>query len=121
MGPKSSVAVKLDLNKAYDRVCWDFMFKVLEKLGFDDRWIAWVKECVCSVKYSIVVNGGQVCNISPNRGLRQGDPLSPYLFLIVADVLSILMKKAVMNNSIVGIKMKKRCPMVSHLFLRMIL
>lgn len=47
VGPKSSVAVKLDLNKAYDRVCWDFMFKVLEKLGFDDRWIACMGEGVC--------------------------------------------------------------------------
>lgn len=91
------------------------MFKVLEKLGFDGRWIAWVKECVCSVKYSIMVNGGQVCSISPNRGLRQGDPLSPYLFLIVADVFSILMKKAVMNKAIVGVTMRKRCPVVSHL------
>ncbi|KAG5527030.1 hypothetical protein RHGRI_028084 [Rhododendron griersonianum] len=114
-GKKASVAVKLDLSKAYDRVCWDFLFRVMEKMGFDGRWIDWVKQCVCSVKYSITVNGGQVCSVSPSRGLRQGDPLSPYLFLIVADVFSILMQKAVANKSIGGIRMKKRGPVVSHL------
>ncbi|KAF7148704.1 hypothetical protein RHSIM_Rhsim03G0167500 [Rhododendron simsii] len=100
VGSKASLAVKLDLNKAYDRVCWDFLFQVMEKMGFEGKWIAWVKQCVCTVKYSIMVNGGQVCEINPKRGLRQGDPLSPYLFLMVADVFSILMKKAVLNKSI---------------------
>lgn len=109
------MAVKLDLNKAYDRVCWDFLFCVMEKMGFDGKWISWVKQCVCTVKYSIVVNGGQVCEVVPERGLRQGDPLSPYLFLMVADVFSVLMHKAVMNKSIGGVRMKKRCPIVSQL------
>ncbi|KAF7153549.1 hypothetical protein RHSIM_Rhsim01G0014300 [Rhododendron simsii] len=54
-GPKSSVALKPDLNKAYDRVCWDFLFKVMEKMGFDRKWINWVQQCVCSVKYSITM------------------------------------------------------------------
>lgn len=62
-----------------------------------------------------MVNGGQICSVTPQRGLRQGDPLSSYLFLIVADVFSKLLSKAVSNNSIKGITMKKRCPMVSHL------
>lgn len=70
VGSKASVAIKLDLNKAYDRVCWDFMFQVMVKLGFDQKWIDWIKQCVCSVKYSIYVNGGQICEVLPNRGLR---------------------------------------------------
>lgn len=56
-----------------------------------------------------------MCVINPRRGLRQGDPLSLYLFLIVADVFSFLMQKAIQNKSIQGIRMKKRCPIVSHL------
>lgn len=74
------MAMKLDLNKAYDRICWDFLLKVLEKLGFSEKWIGWVEQCVCTVKYSINANGGQICNVLPGRGLRQGDPLSiPFL------------------------------------------
>lgn len=115
VGRKAYVAIKLDLNKAYDRVCWDFLFLVMEKMGFDAKWIGWIKQCVCSVKYSIVVNGGQICSVTPNRGLRQGDPLSSYLFLIVVDVFSNLMSKAISCKSIGGIRMRKRCPIVSHL------
>lgn len=113
--PRAYVAIKLDLNKAYDRVCWDFLFKVLDRLGFDSVWIDWVKQCVCTVKYSIYVNGAQVCNVIPYRGLRQGDPLSPYLFLFVADVFSIIIQKAIQNKSLKGIRMKRECPVVSHL------
>lgn len=58
---------------------------------------------MCTVKYSIEVNGGQVCEVIPSRGLRQGDPLSLYLFLMVADVFSVLIQKAVVNNSIGGV------------------
>lgn len=56
-----------------------------------------------------------MCKVTPIRGLRQGDPLSPYLFLMVADVFSVLMQKVVVNNSIGGVRMKKRCPIISHL------
>lgn len=87
----------------------------MEKMGFNDKWIGWIKQCLCIVKYSIVVNGGQICEISPSRGLRQGDPLSPYLFLLVADVFLVLMKKVVLKKSIGGIRMRKRCQMLSHL------
>lgn len=62
-----------------------------------------------------MANGLQVCSITPGRGLRQGDPLSPYLFLLVADVFSTIMQKALLKKSIAGIRMKKRCPTLSHL------
>lgn len=114
-GKKGYVAIKLDLNKAYDRLCWDFLFAVLKKMGFNETWIGWIKECASTVKYSINANGEQVCNIIPNRGLRQGDPLSPYLFLIAANVFSTLMNKAVSSKALVGIRMKRKCPIVSHL------
>lgn len=114
-GKKGYVAIKLDLNKAYDRLCWDFLFALLKKMGFNETWIGWIKECASIVKYSINANGEQVCNITPNRGLRQGDPLSPYLFLIAVNVFSILMNKAVSSKALVGVRLKRKCPIVSHL------
>lgn len=115
LGKKGYVAVKVDLNKAYDRICWDFLFQVMERMGFSAVWINWIKECASTVKYSINANGEQICNVIPSRGIRQGDPISPYLFLIAANVLSIMINKAVSNKSLVGVRMRKKCPMVSHL------
>lgn len=109
------MAIQLDLNKAYDSMCWDFLLNMMSKMGFDQRWVNWVKQCVCTVKFSININGGQVCNVIPGRGLRQGDPLSPYLFLMVADVFSMMLNRAINNKSLVGIKTRRKCPMVSHL------
>lgn len=114
-GKKGYLAVKLDLNKAYDSICWDFLFQVLKRMGFNKTWIGWIKECASTVKYSINANGEQICNITPNRGLRQGDPLSPYLFLILVNVFSQLMNKAISVKSLVGVRMKRKCPIVSHL------
>lgn len=107
-GKKGAVAIKLDLNKAYDIICWDFLLRVLEKIGFSPTWINWVKECMCSMKFSITANGEQVCNVVPNRGLRQGDPLSPYLFLIASNVLSVLINKAVLKKSLAGIRLRRK-------------
>lgn len=84
-------------------------------MGFDVKWIRWVQQCVYSVKYSVMVNVASIGNVHPGRGLHQGDPLSLYLFLLASDVLSNLMSKAVLKKSIKGLKMRKKCPMVSHL------
>jgi hypothetical protein len=91
---------KLDLSKAYDRVDWNFLEDVMHKMGFAHQWIQWIMLCVTTVRYSVKLNGALLEAFSPTRGLRQGDPLSPFLFLFVADGLSALLKSEVADGGI---------------------
>ena len=92
-GKKFEMALKVDMNKAYDRVEWGFLEAVLGKLGFDKNWINWTMESVRSVSYFLVINGKSISRFCPSRGIRKGDLLSPYLFLFVVDVFSRMVQK----------------------------
>jgi len=87
-GKKGYVAVKLDMEKAYDRLEWDFLLLCFTHLGFHPIWINWIRECISTVPYSVLVKNEPCGFFKPTRGLRQGDPLSPYLFFICMDVLA---------------------------------
>ena len=110
------MAVKLDMSKAYDRVEWACLDKIMEKPGFHQRWRVLMMQCVSSVTYSIRINDYPRGQIVPTRGLHQGDPLSPYLFLLCADGLSALIKNAMSEGCMEGISVCKRGPSISHLF-----
>lgn len=109
-------AIKLDMSKAYDRVEWCFLEKIMKKMGFADRWVDLIMKCVTTASYRIKVNGEYSYQFKPQRGLRQGDPLSPYLFILCAEGLSALLKRAEANREIEGIRVCPGAPHVSHLF-----
>lgn len=89
----AKILLKLDIQKAYEKVCWNFLFATLRKFGFCDEWIVWVKSCVCTPRFFVLVNGSSRGFFEASRGLRHGDPLSPFLFIIMVEVLGHLITK----------------------------
>jgi hypothetical protein len=113
-GNRGYLALKLDMSKTYDKVEWDFVEAILKKLGFNQPFVDRLMMCVRSVKYRIKVNDEFTKEIIPDRGLRQGDPISPYLFLICAEGFSSLMHHAEVTNMIQGIRICNEAPSVTH-------
>ncbi|KAJ9558242.1 hypothetical protein OSB04_012856 [Centaurea solstitialis] len=112
---EGDTALKIDISKAYDRVDWRYLEALLLKMGFSTNWVSWMLMCVTSVSYQVVVNDSLVGPITPGRGLRQGCPLSPYLFILCTEGLSALLKKAVLDGQIHGARICRRAPAISHL------
>ncbi|XP_059428542.1 uncharacterized protein LOC132162311 [Corylus avellana] len=110
------MGIKLDMSRAYDRVEWAFLEAVMHKMEFPASWIKLIMGCVSSVSYAIQVNRLLVGNIQPSRGLWQGDPLSPYLFLLCAESLSALLTRAEKTGVLTGVPTSKKGPRLSHLF-----
>jgi hypothetical protein len=116
IGRDGAMNLKLDMSKAYDRVKWTFLEKIMCRMGFHQKWISLMIECISTVSYSILVNGEPHGHIKPSRGLRQGDPLSPYLFLLCAEGLHSLIKKAKRDGAIQGVSLCRDGPKITHLF-----
>ena len=108
-------ALKIDMSKAYDKVNWNFLKAVLYVMKFDSKWINWIMECVSSMSYTLLVNGNFTTPFIPAQGLRQGDLLSPYLFLMFANILSISFLQADSLNRIKGVKIGRNGPSFTQL------
>jgi len=105
---RSDLCLKVDYEKAYDSVRWDFVYYMMRRLGFHRRWIMWVKGCLESATISVLVKRSPMTEFKPSRGLRQGDPLALFLFLIVVEGLARLVRQATNVNLLKGEGMKKR-------------
>ena len=109
------MTIKTDMSKAYDRMEWSFIEAVMRKMGFSDIWIGWIMRCITSVKYKFLMNGEPKGNIVPSRGLRQGDLLSPFIFIHCMEALVSLLNYAENQGKMTGMRVARASPSVSHL------
>ena len=103
------------MAKAYDRVEWCYLHSIMEKLGFSVRWINLIMKCVESVSFSVQVNGVFSEVFKPTRGIRQGDPISSYLFLLCGEGFSSMIKRIGAAHLSKRIRVGIHAPWVSHL------
>jgi hypothetical protein len=114
-GKSGACAIKLDMTKAYDRVEWDYLHAVMVALGFPASWCNLIMRCVTSVSFTVRFNGAFSPVFKPTRGIRQGDPISPYLFLLYSEGLSCLLKTRGTQFISRGIRVGIHAPWISHL------
>lgn len=108
-------ALKLDIAKVYDKISWKFLEAILGLMHFPSHWIQLIMSCVRFVSYSLLFNGQLAGSFIRHYGLRQGDPLSPYLFIFCSNVLSCMLIKLQDDKKIKGISFGNRGPAISHL------
>jgi len=106
--------INLDLSKSFDRLSWQYMRSVLESFGFSNSWVDWILALTSTPFFSILVNGSPSRPFHSSRGIRQGDPLSPFLFVIMAEGLGRYLKAAVSDGSLSGIPLHGLLPAPSH-------
>ena len=110
-----AILFKLDFHKAYDSVSWGFLKWVLDQMQFPPKWTEWIMSCVTSASASILVNGSPSAPFKLQRGLRQGDPLSPFLFMLVGEVLNKVILKATNTGLWSGLEIRKNGLKITHL------
>lgn len=109
------MAIKLGMSKAYDWVEWVYLEAMMRRMGFHDKWISLTMMCVTLATYLVLLNAEPKGKIILSRGLRQGDPISPYLFLLYAEGLTAMLKREEAAGHIKGIAVCKGAPRISHL------
>ena len=99
---KELILFKVYFEKAYDLMDWGYLDTVMSKMSFPVLWRKWIKECVTTTTASVLVKSSPIDEFPLKRGLRHGDPLSPFLFLLAAEGLNVMMKAMVENNFFTG-------------------
>ncbi|XP_026435838.1 uncharacterized protein LOC113333628 [Papaver somniferum] len=114
-GDRGSMRIKIDMAKAFDRFDWNFLHIILINIGFNNDWCKKIMQCISTIFAAVLINGSPDTFFNPSRGLRQGDPLSLYLFLFCMEALSGTLIHAEELGSISGIKICKDAPSINHL------
>ncbi|MFS7972208.1 putative RNA-directed DNA polymerase [Helianthus anomalus] len=112
---KKMFMFKIDFDKAYDNVNWEFLISVLDQIGFPALWQKWIRGILVSARSSILVNGSPTFEFDCQKGLRQGDPISPFLFILVMEAFSGLVNKASCIGAFDGVRLSNDGFMLSHL------
>lgn len=112
-----SMVIKLDISKAYYRIEWKYLKLMMKKLHSAEQWISRIMFCVSIVSYSMLINGQPRETFRPERGLRQGDPLSPYLYLLCVERLSSLINLAKSSKKISIFKVARDSKPITYSFL----
>ncbi|GJZ15227.1 RNA-directed DNA polymerase, eukaryota [Tanacetum coccineum] len=112
---QSAMVFKVDFAKAYDSIRWDYLEDVLHSFGFGVKWRSWIKGCLSSSMASILVNGSPTSEFQFHRGLKQGDPLAPYLFILIMESLHLSFSRVIDAGIFTGVRIDAST-MISHLF-----
>ncbi|GJW79370.1 RNA-directed DNA polymerase, eukaryota [Tanacetum coccineum] len=112
---KQSLVFKVDFEKAFDSVRWDYLDDILRRFGFGEKWCSWIQSCLRSSRGSVIVNGSPMEEFKFHKGLKQGDPLSPFLFILVMESLHISFQRVVDAGMFKGIMLSPSLHL-SHLF-----
>ena len=110
------MVLKIDLEKSFNRLEWSFIREVLVLFNFPLDLIAIIMDCISLTSVSVLFNGGKLLAFSPSRGIRHGDPLSPYIFILCLEYLGLLIQDKTANNAWKPVKASRSGPTFSHLF-----
>lgn len=109
------LTVKLDLDKAYDKVDWGFLLSMLSVFGFPNVFIKWIETCNTFATFSVSINRKRCGFIKPTRGIRQGCPLSPYLFVFITEFLSLQIQKYHYDRQFLGVQLGRQGSWLTHI------
>lgn len=110
-----NVLIKLDMNKAYDRLAWNFLCIVMRRMGFIEQWISIIWNLLSNMWYTVIVNGKRHGFFKSHKGVKQRDPISPSLFIIVTEVLTRTLNSLYENPRFIGFHMQPNGPRINHL------
>lgn len=112
---KPGILCKVDFEKAFDHLNWDFLDEFFQLMGFGSKWRQWIRCCVEFTRFSILINGSATGYFKSKKGIRQGNPMSPFLFLLVGEALTFMIKRAQEQGLLSGFQVKNDGLMISHL------